>query len=113
MSYLERGDTHSRRRRHLSQDFGSNGVRHATCVHIQRAEGLDVTDGEHILLADDPKTFADCMLQLWRDPALRQRLTTSARCLVEQRYDWSHIGRRFVTLVEDVANGRVRGGISA
>jgi glycosyltransferase involved in cell wall biosynthesis len=113
MSYLERGDTHSRRRRRLSQDFGSNGVRHATCVHIQRAEGLDVTDGEHILLADDPRTFADCTLQFLRDSELRQRLMVNARCLVERRYDWSQIGQRFVALVEDVAHEHTGGGTSA
>ena len=44
---------------------------------------------------------------------LRQRPKANARRLVEQRYDWSQIGQRFVTLVEDVANGRVRGGSSA
>jgi len=66
------------------------------------AEGLDVIDDEHILLADDPVLFANCVVHLLRNPALRQRLATNARRLVEQRYDWSHIGQRFVELVEDV-----------
>ena len=67
------------------------------------AEGLDTVDGEHILLADDPMAFADCTLRLLHDAALRQRLSANARALVEQRYDWTQIGCRFVELVEDTA----------
>jgi len=77
------------------------------------AEGLDVIDGVHILLADDPATFANRTLQLLCDPGLRQRLATNARRLVEQRYDWIQISQRFVDLVEDVASKRVFGGISS
>jgi glycosyltransferase involved in cell wall biosynthesis len=68
------------------------------------AEGLDVQHGEHLLLADDPQTFAQHILALLRDPALGQRLSARARYLVEQHYDWSFIGQRFLRLVEDVAN---------
>jgi len=67
------------------------------------AEGLDVVDGEHLLLADDPMTFADRTVQLLRDPALHQRLAVNARKLVEERYDWAQIGQRFVELVEETA----------
>jgi len=65
------------------------------------AEGLDVVDGEHLLLADEPMTFADRTVQLLRDPALRQRLAVNARKLVEERYNWAQIGQRFVELVEE------------
>jgi len=75
------------------------------------AEGLDVVDGEHILLADDPVEFADRTLQLLRDPALHQRLVTNARRLVEQHYDWAQIGRRFVDLIEDVASRHMHRGV--
>ena len=66
------------------------------------AEGLDIRDGEHILLADDSAAFAERVLQLLGDPALRQRLAANARRLVEERYDWIPIGQRFVDLVEAV-----------
>lgn len=66
------------------------------------AEGLDVKHGEHVLLADDAATFARHTLSLLQDPDLRQRISTQARQLVEQRYDWSSIGQSFVRLVEDV-----------
>jgi glycosyltransferase involved in cell wall biosynthesis len=75
------------------------------------AEGLDVASSQDILIADDPVEFAAQVVRLLRAPALRQQLATNARRLVEQRYDWAQIGRHFVDLVEDVANGCVRGGI--
>jgi len=74
------------------------------------AEGLEVQDGQHILLADDPASFAERVVQLLGDPALHHRVATGARCLVEQRYDWTQIGRRFVDLVEEVAGRHVLGG---
>jgi len=75
------------------------------------AEGLDVTNGEHLLLADTPMAFADHVLQLLRDSALRQQLVTNARRLVEQHYDWTQIGQRFVNLVEDIASRRAGRGV--
>ncbi|MCB0254176.1 MAG: glycosyltransferase [Anaerolineae bacterium] len=64
------------------------------------AEGLEVAPGKHLLVADDPATFARYTLDLLADPALRDRLAINARRLVEERYDWQIIGRRFVDLVE-------------
>lgn len=58
------------------------------------AEGLDVNHGRDILLADDPQTFADGVIELLRDPAKRMRLEAAAG---EQaaRYDWSVVTDRF------------------
>ena len=67
------------------------------------AEGLDARHGEHLLLADDAPTFAQHVLTLLKEPALGARLSAQARQLVEQHYDWSSIGQRFLGLVEDVA----------
>lgn len=35
------------------------------------AEGLDVRDGVHLAIADDERTFADAVVRLLEDPALR------------------------------------------
>jgi glycosyltransferase involved in cell wall biosynthesis len=72
-----------------------------TIATSKGAEGLEVTDGEHLLLADDPESFATGVVELLRNPAIRRRLAASARRLVEQRYDWQAIGSRFVDLVEE------------
>ena len=73
------------------------------------AEGLEVKSSKDILIADDPETFAASVIRLLADPSLRQWLTPNARHLVEQRYDWTQIGQRFVRLTEDVARGAARG----
>lgn len=65
------------------------------------AEGLEVIDNEHLLLADTPEAFADAVLRVLSDSSLRERLRYNARILVEQRYDWEIIGTQFVALVED------------
>jgi glycosyltransferase involved in cell wall biosynthesis len=64
------------------------------------AAGLEVVDGEHLLLAADPPTFARHTLSLLQDPARRAQLAARARRLVEERYDWRAIGARFVEAVE-------------
>jgi glycosyltransferase involved in cell wall biosynthesis len=56
-------------------------------------EGLEVTPGEDILLADTPAAFAEATLRCLRDPALRARLGAAGRALVERRYQWDAIGR--------------------
>jgi polysaccharide biosynthesis protein PslH len=65
------------------------------------AEGLSVTDGEDIIIADRPDEFAARTLRLLKDPAERTRLATNARRLVEAQYDWASIGSRFASLVEE------------
>ena len=55
------------------------------------AEGLPVTNGEHVWLADEPQAFASAVVTLLRDMDLRQRLEEAARALVLERYDWSAV----------------------
>jgi glycosyltransferase involved in cell wall biosynthesis len=72
------------------------------------AEGLDMIDGEHLLIADAPDAFAEAVVNVLRDTELRRRLATHARALVEARYDWGPIGQQFVELVEEVTVKRGR-----
>jgi len=51
------------------------------------AEGLHVTDGRNILIADNPVDFASHVVRLLDDAALRQRLAHAARGFVEG-YSW-------------------------
>jgi glycosyltransferase involved in cell wall biosynthesis len=59
------------------------------------AEGLPVTHGETIVIADSPAAFADAVVRLLRDPGERQRLGAAARRLVVERYDWSAVAGDF------------------
>ncbi|HEY3111115.1 MAG TPA: glycosyltransferase family 4 protein [Chloroflexota bacterium] len=71
------------------------------------AEGLEATDGQNILIADDPAAFADKLVALLRSPELRERLAAGGRRLVEARYDWRAVGRDLRALVGATAPARV------
>lgn len=58
-------------------------------------QGLDVTDGQHLLVRNDPAAFAAAIVELLSDPALYSTLRTNGRILVEQNYDWQMIFARF------------------
>jgi sugar transferase (PEP-CTERM/EpsH1 system associated) len=66
------------------------------------AEGLDVVHGKHLLLADDPRTFADCVLRLLDDQQRCRSLSTEGRRLVEQHYGWDALSDRFGNFVREV-----------
>jgi sugar transferase (PEP-CTERM/EpsH1 system associated) len=55
------------------------------------AEGLPVTNGEHLMLADEPRAFARAIVRLMRDVSRRRQLEAAARALVVERYDWSAV----------------------
>lgn len=59
------------------------------------AEGLPVTDGKEILIADSPESFAHTVVSLLRQPEQRRQLGLSARRLVEQKYSWSIVSDLF------------------
>jgi len=67
------------------------------------AEGLDVRDGEHLLLADDPAAFARGILSLFANPALRKSVSESAFRLVKEKYNSEVVMPRFLELVERIA----------
>jgi sugar transferase (PEP-CTERM/EpsH1 system associated) len=55
------------------------------------AEGLPVTHGENILLADKPEDFAEAVARLLSNVKERTRIATEARHLVRTRYSWSAV----------------------
>jgi glycosyltransferase involved in cell wall biosynthesis len=65
-------------------------------------EGLDVVEGEHLLIADRPKQFAEKTVRLLTDQRLRQDLSTRARKLVETHYDWNEIAERLMRVYGDM-----------
>ncbi len=51
-------------------------------------EGIALTDGEDILIADEPAAFADRVVRLLTTPGLRKQLAARGRKLAETRYDY-------------------------
>lgn len=74
---------------------------------IKGAEGIDVYNGEHLFLADDPKAFAYSTLRLLQDGTLREQVSLRARQLVEASYDWGSIGQQFLARVESIAKPKL------
>lgn len=57
-------------------------------------EGLEVVDGENMLVADEPDAFADAVTDVLANNELRQRLERGGRSTVERLYDWEVIGQK-------------------
>jgi polysaccharide biosynthesis protein PslH len=50
------------------------------------AEGIECNHGKDILIADSAQDFADCCLQLEKEPQLAARLTERAKLLIDEKY---------------------------
>lgn len=70
------------------------------------AEGLDVEDGVHLLLADDPVEFAAATARLLGEATLRVRLTDAARERYLDRYDGRAADEELRRLLVEVAGSR-------
>jgi glycosyltransferase involved in cell wall biosynthesis len=64
------------------------------------AEGLPVTSGHDIVIADDPERFAGAVVHLIRDLDARRRLEAAGRQLVVDRHDWAAVARDFDLALE-------------
>ncbi len=64
------------------------------------AEGLPVTSGTDLVLADGAEAFAAAVADLLRDPSRRRALGTAARRLVEARFGWPRIAEQFAQRCE-------------
>jgi len=53
------------------------------------AEGLDITSGRDILIADDAAGFAESMDSLLADPETAARIGARGAALVREKYSWS------------------------
>jgi glycosyltransferase involved in cell wall biosynthesis len=55
------------------------------------AEGIDVIDGEHLLIRDDSAAFAEAMVQLLSDEQLWRACRENSGQLVRERYSWDRV----------------------
>ena len=51
------------------------------------AEGINYENGQHLLIAKDPKSFVDAIVRLYNDKALRDSLGKNARILIAKEHD--------------------------
>jgi glycosyltransferase involved in cell wall biosynthesis len=72
------------------------------------AEGLPVTSGRDVLIADDPARFAQAVVHLIRDGDTRHRIEQEARRLVLERYDWAAVAQDFEAALAGLVRPPVR-----
>lgn len=71
------------------------------------AEGLEVESGRDLILAEDAGAFAESILLLLRDAALRRKYEETAVALASQ-HDWSRIVVKFASVLKATLDNRAR-----
>lgn len=68
------------------------------------AEGLEVTHGENILIADTPGEFSQAVLDVLNSSSLRQKLSQGGRALIAEKYNSEVAGAKFCEFMERVVH---------
>ena len=72
------------------------------------AEGLPITDGLDVLIADTPQAFASAVLRVLNDRSLAKKLGANAAAKVRNEYAWDRVADCFVNLCERARSSRLR-----
>jgi glycosyltransferase involved in cell wall biosynthesis len=70
------------------------------------AEGLEVRDGETILIRDEPDQLGKALLELESDNQLQGRIVDAAHDLAVKRYDWTAVGAKLRGIHQQLLMGR-------
>jgi glycosyltransferase involved in cell wall biosynthesis len=76
-------------------------------------EGINVTHGQDILIADTAAAFAEAVVRCLRDPELRASLGARGRALVEREYRWETVGDAVTDAYAELMEARERCGVLA
>jgi sugar transferase (PEP-CTERM/EpsH1 system associated) len=66
------------------------------------AEGIDVIDGVHLVIADSGPEMVSAVDKLFASPEVRNRLVRAAWERVKSRYDWSVVGENLFSIYVDL-----------
>jgi glycosyltransferase involved in cell wall biosynthesis len=65
-------------------------------------EGIDVSPGKNIIVEDTPKKFAESVIYLLENANIRKDIGSMGRRLIEEKYDWTMIGKRQRELYKEI-----------
>jgi glycosyltransferase involved in cell wall biosynthesis len=82
--------------------FEAMAMRKSVVATTIGAEGLPLTPGEHLLIADSPVEFAEAILGLLDSPQRRRAIGDAAQQLVTSRFTSEIVARQFETVCEHV-----------
>lgn len=75
-------------------------MRKATVSTSLGCEGLSVTSGKHLIVADRAQEFAQALVDLMQDTQKRNALGNAGRKLVEAQYSWENCGNRLLEVLK-------------
>ncbi len=73
-------------------------------------EGIEVADGEHLLVARTPSDYVGCISLLLVDPATRRKLGGAARAVARTRYSLDVTSHRFIQIASAIVERKVVNG---
>ena len=65
-------------------------------------EGLSVKSGKHLIVADEPETFAQAVIDYLNNPEMRGAHGNAGRLLVESMYSWKYCGEQLLQALENI-----------
>ena len=65
-------------------------------------QGIYAVHGENIVIADSPDLFARWTIALLDNPDFCEHLGRNGRCAVEAHYNWEVMGKRLLSLYNDL-----------
>jgi glycosyltransferase involved in cell wall biosynthesis len=65
-------------------------------------DGIGAVDGVNALVRDDPRSFANAVVEVLERDERARLLAEAGRALVESRFGWDRIGARFVAMVSEL-----------
>lgn len=73
-------------------------------------DGIDVRDGQDVILAREPAEISQAAIRLLQDAELRRRIARQGRRLVETRYTWGYVAGAYEELYRQVIREHGRPG---
>lgn len=67
------------------------------------ARGLEVTNGENIIIGETPEQLAEATVQLLKDQKLYSKIVGNARKLIEEKYSWEKMATDLGKIYEETA----------
>ncbi|WP_013334361.1 glycosyltransferase family 4 protein [Gloeothece verrucosa] len=66
------------------------------------AEGLEVKDGEHLLIREEIDEIIEGIKQIWSEPDFGQKLADSAYELIKAEYSWEAVEKRVSSAISEL-----------
>jgi polysaccharide biosynthesis protein PslH len=84
--------------------YEAMGMERAVVSTTIGAEGLDVRDGTHLILADEAATFAEAVIALLRSPEQAEDIGQTAASHVRSHFGWGSVAEQFAERCSNAAS---------